>query len=237
MHKGTYLWQLALLTAAVLGGFTACSTARGPAAVQTRETQLQLTPADALQRLQDGNQRFVQGRPLRRPLLRQVRETASGQYPSAVILSCVDSRVPPEIVFDQGFGDVFVARLAGNVLNEDVLGSVEFATAVAGARLILVLGHTSCGAVKGAIDGVELGYLTPLLEKIRPAVEAEARPGVFRTSKDSELVDAVAVRHVLLTLQAIREESPVVRDLIDRGQLALTGAIYDLESGHVTFLE
>jgi len=202
--------------------------------VQTRETQSALTPAEALEHLREGNRRFREGRPVARDLFAQVNATASGQYPFAIVLGCVDSRVPIETVFDQGIGDVFTARVAGNVINPDLLGSMEFACKLAGAKAILVLGHTSCGAVKGAMAGAELGNLTGLLGKIAPAVREVAPDGA--DPGDLPVVDAVAERNVHRTIDAIRCDSPVLEGLEKEGGIVIQGAMYDVASGEVRFL-
>lgn len=204
--------------------------------VQTAESQAALTPDDALALLLEGNERFVTGRMLDRNLSQQVSDTASGQYPYAVVLGCIDSRVPAEIVFDQGVGDIFTARVAGNFVNTDILGSMEFATAVAGARLIMVLGHTECGAVKGACDDVELGNLTSMLDNIEPAVEAIEVDGP-RNSSNKEFVDAVTHKNVHLTVEDILQESPVIAEQVENGTVRVVGAIYDVSSGRVTILD
>ena len=205
--------------------------------MQTKESQAAMTPEAALTKLKEGNARFVAGNLLKRNLPAKVKATASGQYPFGVILSCLDSRQPIEIVFDQGPGDVFSARIAGNVLNDDILGSMEFACKVSGAKLIAVIGHTNCGAIKGAADGVELGNLTGLLKKIQPAVNQvpiEIQP---RTSKNLEFVDKVAEAHVRLEMQQIRERSPILREMIDAGKIGLVGGMYDLSTGETRFFD
>ncbi len=205
--------------------------------VQTAETQAQITPAMAKDILQRGNERFVENRRLERDLGWQVSKTAKGQYPFAIVLSCIDSRVPTEIVFDQGIGDIFNARIAGNVVNEDVLGSMEFACKFAGSKLIVVLGHTSCGAVKGACDSVQLGNLTKLLEKITPAVKAtESGPGEDRSSSNEAFVNRVAVKNVELTIENIRQQSSVLNELYGEGKIDIVPAMYDVASGKVEFL-
>ena len=163
--------------------------------------------------------------------------TATGQYPYAVVLGCIDSRVPPEIVFDQGIGDIFAPRIAGNFVNTDILGSMEFATAVAGSKLIVVLGHTSCGAVKGACDDVKLGNLTPMLENIMPAVHAVDEVIGERNSKNAKFVNDVAHMNVKLTIENILEQSPVMKELVDNGKLMVVGAMHDVETGKVTFMD
>lgn len=196
-----------------------------------------MTPAAALQQLRDGNARFVEGRPLSRNFPAQASATASGQYPFAVILSCLDSRQPVEIVFDQGIGDVFSARVAGNVLNDDILGSMEFACKLSGARLIAVIGHSNCGAVKGAIDNAALDHLTGLLNKIKPAIAEIPASIQPRNSKNLVFVDDVAAANVRLVMKQIRERSPVLRAMLDRGEIKMVGGMYDLSTGEVKFLD
>lgn len=203
---------------------------------QTKDTQTQLTPAKVKQMLLDGNQRFVNGQRADRNLLQQVSETAEGQFPFAAILSCIDSRTSSELIFDLGLGDIFSIRIAGNVLNEDILGSMEFACKVAGSKLIVVLGHTRCGAVKGACDHVELGNLTHLVKKITPTVDAVEYTGE-RSSKNSEFVELVAQQNVHRMTQQIREKSPILREMIDGGQIGLVGGMYNVETGIVEFYE
>lgn len=186
--------------------------------------------------LVDGNDRYVTNRMLNRDYTVQVAETASGQYPFAIVLGCVDSRVPPEIVFDQGLGDIFSARIAGNFINTDILGSMEFATAVTGSKLIVVLGHTECGAVMGACDHVELGNLTHTLSNIAPAVDATETEGP-RNSSNRDFVNAVARANVHLTVENILERSAVIRLQVEKGEVRVVGAMYDVASGKVTFLD
>lgn len=203
---------------------------------QTKETSSKMTPQDALQMLKDGNKRFTSNNLLKRDYSRQAVETAKGQYPFAIVLGCIDSRSPAEIIFDQGIGDIFNARVAGNISNDDILGSMEFACKVNGSKLIIVIGHTNCGAIKGACDDVKLGNLTTLLSKIKPAVDAVQDSG-NRTSKNHEFVEKVSRENVLLTMQDIKKNSPILKDLIDNGTVILIGAMYDLETGEVTFYE
>ena len=203
---------------------------------RTQEAQAKMSPQEAIDKLRAGNARFVAGKTRARDLQAEVRSTAGGQYPFAVILSCLDSRQPVELLFDQGIGDVFNARVAGNVLNDDILGSMEFACKVAGAKLVLVMGHTSCGAIKGAIDKVELGHLTGLLARIRPAVQAAAFRGE-RSGKNPAFVDAVARKNVELTVAGIRKNSPVLRELESGGALKIAGAMYHLGTGVVEFFD
>jgi carbonic anhydrase len=202
------------------------------AQVQTKESQAAMTPAAALELLKGGNSRFVSGKTAAHDWKAQVAATAGGQYPFAAVVSCMDSRVPAEIVLDRGLGDVFSLRVAGNVVDTDLLGSLEYAARVIGVKLILVMGHSDCGAVKGAIDGVELGNLTSLLAKIRPAVAA-AGPG--GSSKDKALVQRVAEQNVRLSMKEIRDGSPLLKDMIDSGKVGLAGGMYDLTTGRVTF--
>lgn len=203
---------------------------------QTKEIQTNLTPAKALQILKDGNSRFVSNIRANRNLLQQVNETSEGQFPFAVVLSCIDSRTSAELIFDQGLGDVFSIRIAGNIANDDILGSMEFACAVAGSKIIVVLGHTKCGAVKGACDHVELGNLTTLLNKLEPAVKSVKTEGE-RSSKNAVFVEAVAEKNVFLTMDKVRESSPVLNDLIEKGKVGLIGGMYSVETGEVTFYD
>lgn len=204
----------------------------------TKETQATMTPKKAIQFLKEGNERFQNNLKANRNLLQQVNETKDGQFPFATILSCIDSRVSAELVFDQGLGDIFSIRIAGNFVNEDILGSMEFACKLAGTKLIVVLGHTSCGAVKGACDHARLGNLTTLINKIEPAVEAvkEPKDESLRNSKNLEFVDAVAVKNVEMTLENIRSQSPILKEMEDEEQIAIVGAMYDLSDGKVVFL-
>ena len=201
-------------------------------AVQTRESQAAMTPSTALELLKTGNARFVSNATKKRDWSAKVVATASGQFPFAAVLGCMDSRVPVEIAFDQGIGDVFGVRVAGNVVNDDELGSLEYAVKV-GTKLIVVLGHTDCGAVKGAVDDVQMGHLTALLAKIRPAVQA-AR---CSDAKDEACVTRVAEQNVLRSLREIHERSPYLAKYLDDGKVGLVGAMYDIATGKVTFLE
>jgi carbonic anhydrase len=205
---------------------------------QNPESQDALTPADALKILQDGNARFCSNQQADRNLLQQVNETRDGQWPFAAILSCIDSRTSAELLFDQGLGDIFSIRIAGNFLNDDILGSLEFACAAAGAKLIVVLGHSKCGAIRGACDGVELGHLTGLLQKIRPAVDAVAeRHGPDSGgANDEDFVQAVMLENVRRTVAGIPERSDVLRDLQTKGAIDIVGAVYDITSGEIDFL-
>jgi len=202
---------------------------------RTQEAQAAMSPQDALAKLRAGNARFVAGQSRARNLPAEVRATAGGQYPFAVILSCLDSRAPVELLFDQGIGDLFNARVAGNVLNDDILGSLEFACKVSGSKLIVVLGHSNCGAIKGAVDNVELGKLTGLLAKIKPAATQVPETIQPRTSKNDQFVQKVAEANVRLVTQQIREQSPILREMLDAGTIGLVGAMYDLATGEVHF--
>lgn len=205
---------------------------------QTEETQAAISPEKALELLKEGNQRFTTKQQVNRDLALQVEQTSSGQYPFATVLSCIDSRVPAELVFDQGIGDIFSARIAGNFVNSDILGSMEFACKLAGTKVVLVLGHTACGAVKGACDHAELGNLTGMLENLSPAVNAIAEPAdpAQRTSANIDFVNAVGTKNVELTIARIREESPVLADMEKAGEIQIVGGMYDLATGKVNFL-
>lgn len=205
----------------------------------TRETQATMTPEKSLQFLKEGNQRFQNNLKANRNLLEQVNDTSEGQFPFATILSCIDSRVSAELVFDQGLGDIFSVRIAGNFVNEDILGSMEFACKLAGTKLIVVLGHTSCGAVKGACDDAKLGNLTTMLSKIKPAVEAVKEPTdkSLRNSKNQDFVDNVAQQNVLLTIEKIHQKSPVLSEMEENGEIKIVGAMYDINTGAVNFFE
>lgn len=204
---------------------------------QNADSQSEMNPAKALQALKDGNQRFVAGKQDDRDLLGQVNATRAGQWPFAVVLSCIDSRASAELILDQGIGDIFSIRIAGNFVNEDILGSMEFGCKVAGSKVLVVLGHRHCGAVKGACDGVELGNLTAMLSKIQPAVDGTPEPAAAdqRTSGNPAFVDAVARRNVELTMAAIRERSPILAEMEKDGAIDIVGAMYDVESGAVEF--
>ncbi len=203
----------------------------------TKEMQAAITPSMALELLKDGNKRFVNNLKVNRNLLQQANETSDGQHPFAVILSCIDSRTSAELIFDQGLGDVFSVRIAGNIINEDILGSMEFGCKVAGAKILVVLGHTKCGAVKGACDHVEMGNLTALLEKIKPAVAAETATSENRTSSNAVFVENVATINVKNTVEAIMERSPILKDLIASGQIGIVGGTHDISNGEVTFYD
>lgn len=228
-----------LALAVVLTNFVSIGAihAEPASAALTREAQAAITPAKALEMLKQGNERFVGGKTVERDFLAQVKQTAKGQFPFAAVVSCLDSRIPPAIVFDRGIGDLFVARVAGNFVNDDILGSLEFATKLAGAKLILVMGHTECGAVKGACDAAQLGLLTTTLANINPSVEAVQGDYTPRNSQNAAFVQAVADMNVRLTMEKLRERSVVLREMIDKGEIDLVGAMYDVGSGKVTFYE
>lgn len=202
----------------------------------TRETQATVTPQRALEFLIEGNRRFRDNLGINRDLLQQVNETRDGQWPFATILSCIDSRTSAEHIFDQGFGDIFSIRLAGTVVNEDVLGSMEFSCKLAGSRLLVVLGHSNCGAIKGACDHVQLGNLTTLLNKIQPAVYFERTVRENRTSKNADFVERVTELQVRRSLETIIENSLILRQMIEASEIGLVGAMYDIGTGEVKLL-
>jgi carbonic anhydrase len=201
----------------------------------SKETQEKLTPDLALEILREGNERFVNNLKANRNLLQQVNDTSTGQFPFATILSCIDSRTSAELIFDQGLGDVFSIRIAGNILNEDILGSMEFATKVVGTKVIVVLGHTKCGAIVGACNHVEMGNLTTLLNKIQPAIYQEKSTKDNRTGSNASFVYNVTEINVHLTIERIRRESPIIADLENNNQIKIVGGLYDVENGQVTF--
>ena len=203
----------------------------------TKETQASLTPEKALVLLKEGNLRFQNNSKVNRDLLEQVNDTSSGQYPFATILSCIDSRVSAELVFDQGVGDIFSIRIAGNFVNEDILGSMEFACKLAGTKVLVVLGHSSCGAIKGACDDAKLGNLTALISKIKPAVKAVITPEEphLRNSSNIDFVNSVAKKNISMTLDNIRDQSSVLRDMEVEGSIKIVGAMYDINTGLTTF--
>lgn len=203
----------------------------------TKEMQTAITPVKAIDILKEGNERFLRNLRVNRNLLQQVNETSAGQHPFAAILSCIDSRASAELIFDQGLGDIFSIRVAGNILNEDILGSMEFACKVAGAKAIVVLGHSKCGAVKGACDDVKLGNLTTLLEKLKPAVAAETTTATNRNSGNSAFVEKVALLNVRLTIQRILDRSAILKDMFKAGEIEILGGMYDVVTGKVVFHE
>lgn len=203
----------------------------------TQDSQAAVSPDAAIQLLKDGNQRFLSKSTLNRSFDKQIELTSSGQYPFAAVVSCIDSRIPTEIVFDQGIGDIFNARIAGNFVNQDILGSLEFACKLAGSKLIVIMGHTSCGAVKGACDHAELGNLTAMLDNISPALnEVKTAEGVDRSSKNIDFVNEVAVQNVHLTIAKLKMDSPVLNEMIENDEIKVVGAMYDVTSGKVSFI-
>lgn len=205
----------------------------------TKETQATMTPQKSLEFLKEGNVRFQNNLKANRNLLEQVNDTSEGQFPFATVLSCIDSRVSAELVFDQGLGDIFSIRIAGNFVNSDILGSMEFACKLAGTKLVVVLGHTGCGAVKGACDDAKLGNLTSMLSKIKPAVNAVSEPqdSSLRNSSNKDFVDNVSAKNVELTIANILKESPVLAEMQKSGEIKIVGAMYDINTGAVDFYE
>ena len=200
-----------------------------------KEMQAAITPSMAINILKEGNKRFMNNLKANRNLLEQANETSDGQHPFAVILSCIDSRTSAELIFDQGLGDIFSVRIAGNIINEDILGSMEFACKVAGSKIIVVLGHSKCGAVKGACDHVEMGNLTALLSKIQPAVYDEKSETENRNSSNAEFVEKVASINVKRTVNAIMERSPILKEMIQNGEIGIIGGMHNIADGEVTF--
>lgn len=200
----------------------------------TKEKQAQITPALALRLLRNGNLRFANNLKFNRDILQEISDTKDGQHPFACVLSCMDSRFAPTQIFDQGLGDMFTVRVAGNVLNSDIVGSMEYACKVAGSKIVLVLGHTRCGAVKGACDDVRMGQLSGLLDKIRPAIERTPRPS-HMNGNFQHYVDTVAANNVHIVIDQIAAESEILRDMVEAGELAIVGGMYDVETGRVEF--
>jgi carbonic anhydrase len=205
--------------------------------VLTKEMRDSLSPQKILSLMEEGNQDFVNGRWIDWDYIYEQKKTAAGQYPAAIILSCIDSRAPAEIIFNLAIGDAFNARVAGNFLNTDIAGSMEYACKVAGAKVVLVMGHTNCGAVKGAIDQVELGNLTSMLQNIKPAIDAVENVKGERNSKNGAFLNAVARKNVLLTMQDIRKTSPVLKEMEDKGEIIIVGSMYDVQTGKVEFFD
>ena len=203
----------------------------------TQEMQAAITPTMALELLKDGNKRFINNLKVNRNLLQQANETSDGQHPFAVILSCIDSRTSAELIFDQGLGDIFSVRIAGNIINEDILGSMEFACKVAGSKIIVVLGHTKCGAVRGACDHVEMGNLTALLSKIQPAVYDEKTVAENRNSDNEDFVEKVSAINVKRTVHAIMERSPILKEMIENGECGIIGGNHNITTGEVSFYD
>ncbi len=203
----------------------------------TKEVRDSITPIQAIDLLKKGNERFVSNLKMNRNLLQQVNETSDGQHPFAVILSCIDSRTSAELIFDQGLGDVFSVRIAGNIQNEDILGSIEFSCKVAGAKIVVVLGHTKCGAIKGACDDVKLGNLTALLSKVKPAINGEKTITDNRNASNPEFVEKVAALNVRNTKREILDNSPLLKEMIEKGEIALIGGMYNVNTGIVNFYD
>jgi carbonic anhydrase len=201
----------------------------------TLRSQKELTPDEALEFLIEGNERFINNIKAHRNLLEQVNETSTGQFPFAVILSCIDSRTSAELIFDQGLGDIFSIRIAGNILNDDILGSMEFACKIAGSKLIVVLGHTNCGAIIGACDNISIGHFTSLLNKIKPSIEIESETTNNRTGKNLEFVLNVTVNNVKLTVDEIRKRSGILSEMENKKEIKIVGGLYDVETGKVSF--
>lgn len=206
--------------------------------IQKEDNYREMTPQIALEILKKGNRRFVGKQMLERDLPKEAKLTSGGQHPFALVLNCIDSRVPAELIFDQGIGDIFNTRIAGNVINDHIIGCMEFSCKLAGAKLIVVMGHTSCGAVKGACDNVELGKFTALLKKLEPAIKSTITPeGTDRSSKNLDFVDRVAQKNVELTIENIKEQSHILNEMIENNEIALVGAMHDISSGIVRFEE
>lgn len=201
----------------------------------TKETQEKVTPRMALQYLREGNQRFLNNLKLHRNLLNQVNETSDGQYPFAAILSCIDSRISAELIFDQGLGDIFSIRIAGNILNEDILGSMEYACAVANSKVIVVLGHTNCGAITSACNNVEMGHITHLVDKLKPAIALEKTVLFQRNGQNNDFVNKVSIINVELTIDEIRKRSPILREMEKEEKIMIVGGLYEVETGEVKF--
>ncbi|WP_454784358.1 carbonic anhydrase family protein [Legionella sp. WA2024007413] len=237
-----YLTKILALTFGLTWAIT--SMASAPAAevpilgkTITQAKQQNMTPKQALQRLKDGNQRFLNNTSIPRDYLKQAHQSSYGQYPFAVVLNCMDSRSVPELFFDQGLADLFTLRVAGNVLNDDILGSMEFATKVVGSRLIVVLAHTSCGAVSGACSGVELGHLTDVINKIKPVVQMSMEEQGTKNCSDPKLIDAMAKANALRIVREMQERSPILKDLITKKQVGIVAGLHDIKTGKVQFFE
>lgn len=203
----------------------------------TKETRNDLTPQLALELLKEGNERFVNNIKAHRNLLEQVNETSAGQFPFAAILSCIDSRTSAELIFDQGLGDILSIRIAGNILNDDILGSMEFACKIAGSKLIVVLGHTNCGAIIGACNNVVLGNITGLLNKIKPAIEQETETKTERNEKNEAFLRNVTVNNVFITVKKVNEQSTILHEMVQSREIMIIGGLYDVDTGQVTFFE
>jgi carbonic anhydrase len=236
LGRRNFLKMAGATTALGIGGGTVLLADLARADALTKELRDKLTPELIIQAMKKGNKRFRAGERKERNYLREQKASAKGQYPAAALLSCIDSRAPAEVIMDLGIGDIFNCRVAGNVRNTDILGSMEFACKLAGAKVVLVMGHTACGAIKGAIDNAELGNLTGLLAKIKPAIEATTYSG-DRSAKNYGFVDAVARKNVELTVAGIRKDSPVLAELEAKGEVKIIGAMYNLETGAVEFFD
>ena len=235
-------FSVALLALALSGAVVAADDHGGavtpkpykPGITMTKAVQAGITPDSAIEILKAGNKRFAAGKPLARNLKQSVTQTALGQYPFASVVACIDSRSGPEPVFDQSIGDLFVARVAGNTVNEDILGSLEYASKVAGSRLIVVLGHTNCGAIKGACDGVKMGNLTTLLDKFQPAISKVKTDGE-RNSHNHQFVHDVTEMNIDIVIQTIRDKSPILKEMEDAGKIKIVGALYDTANGKISW--
>ena len=234
MPRRNFLKMAAAATTVGVSGGSLVLADQARADALTKAQRDRMTPEQIIQVAKTGNERFRRGERKERNYLNEQRASASGQYPAAALLSCIDSRAPAEVIMDLGIGDIFNCRVAGNIENADILGSLEFACKLAGAKVVLVMGHTACGAIKGAIDNAELGNLTGLLAKIKPAVDATTYAGE-RTAKNYAFVDAVARKNVELTVAKIRKDSPVLAELESKGSIKIAGAMYNLETGAVEF--
>lgn len=223
---------LSLVTPTLLAQNTQTTTT-----VMTATKQTEMTPQDAFQRLKDGNKRFIEGRMKNRDLLTQANATSASQHPVAVVLSCLDSRTAPDIIFDQGIGDIFVARIAGNIQNDDILGSMEFGTKLMGAKLIAVIGHTRCGAMRGSCENAKLGHLTGVLQKIQPAVQQATKENKTKDCNKATFIDQIAKDNVMLVINQIRMRSPIIDKLIKEGKVGIVGGMQDIATGAVTFFD
>lgn len=223
----------------VLTGFGHASNTDSQVITHTinQEKQQKMSPKQALKRLKEGNQRFLDNKSIPRDYLKQAHQSSFGQYPFAVVLNCMDSRSVPELVFDQGLADLFTLRVAGNILNDDILGSMEYATKVIGSRLIVVLAHTSCGAVSGACNGIALGHLTDVLDKIKPSVQTGMHDLGSKNCTDSKLVDAIAKANALNVVKEIQERSPIIKELVSTKQVGIVAGLHDIKTGQVYFFE
>jgi carbonic anhydrase len=234
LGRRDFLKMAGAAAAVGVGGGSILGADRAHADALSRDLRDKMTPEQIIQVMKNGNKRFRMGERKNRNYLREQKASAKGQYPAAVLLTCIDSRAPAEVIMDLGIGDIFNCRVAGNVRNADILGSMEFACKLAGAKVVLVMGHTACGAIKGAIDNAELGNLTGLLAKIKPAIDATAYTGE-RSAKNYGFVDAVARKNVEMTVAEIRKDSPVLAGLEAKGGIKMAGAMYNLDTGAVEF--